>query len=670
MKEIKIKAQNISVQSYPKKKYLYGNKKVVFFFEDETIPNVNSYFLQPGISFEVTEEVTGILHATNPFFDKEPLGVVMVFMWVFHFEKNLWMKECPLDIMKTIYKSTEEERLDKRLLRGFSYSGNFDAVKRSNLTGRQVSKLCQILGVNATSDVVRAADLLNHQFNGHRNTSDTAVSNSSYKEDSDAYDLLVSMSLLHLSVSIQDNLVFLRLPEIKSADENLKISFLEVNNRFEYIDNDSYEREPLLENLCEEQLSSVDTSMKNGVSYITGSAGRGKSSTIMEIIRRSAKTMICTPTHAARKVVARRMKMSGVSEFCSVDVIAYIQIHAKKYSEGERCSNSPRYAREEYLFGKMKDLETLVVEEASMVDIVSISKLIRSMVDAFPSMIRIVFVGDTNQLRSIGKGNILDDLITSKSIPGTILSINHRSGALSKNIDCILNGNMEDIVEEKGKFEVLYVDEVSTDTDEDGTTRHVAPTVVSEMVRVYAQMGHQTHSICYTHKELDLVNEGFHNIHGKLLDLTPGLKIRVKSPSLVLGSTVYGNDLLVLESSSIRKGVIHLELREWSRTKQSPSDDTFSAHVVKNKLNQAFSVGYSTTCHSFQGDEADAIVIHAVQNCKYFDRMALYTAASRARELIVLVTIRGRGNWGQIMSRVNDERVSCLSYVLDDDILS
>ncbi|CAM9731286.1 unnamed protein product, partial [Ectocarpus fasciculatus] len=374
--------------------------------------------------------------------------------------------------------------------------------------------------------------------------------------------------------------------------------------------------------LCEEQLASVELSMSNGISYITGSAGRGKSSAIMEIIRRSSGTIIATPTHAARKVVQRRVEKNNLQQYCRADVVSYIKTHASKYD----------------LFS-ISVMETLILDEVSMIDVVAAHEMIRSLLRAFPTIIRIVFVGDTNQLRSAQKGNLLDDLIKSK-IPGSTLTINHRSGSLSRNIDCILEGRADDIVMEPGKFEVLTVDDVKMAVDSSGLVIHVADKVASEMTRIEEERGFQTHSMCYMHREIDTLNSVFRRKHGPLQKMKTGLKIRVKDPSKIHGPTLYGNDLLTVVSSKFKRGIVSIRLREWSRTKNAPQGPKFRVCVSKSSLDQAFTMGFSTTCHAFQGDESDAVVIHAVQNCRYFDRLALYTAVSRARELIVLVTVK------------------------------
>ena len=68
--------------------------------------------------------------------------------------------------------------------------------------------------------------------------------------------------------------------------------------------------------------------------------------------------------------------------------------------------------------------DILIVDEMSMVDMF----LFRLLVKSIDSTKHIVFVGDQNQLPSVGAGNIYHDLIASKAFPTTQLNTIHRQG--------------------------------------------------------------------------------------------------------------------------------------------------------------------------------------------------------------------------------------------------
>lgn len=606
------------------------------------------------------------------------------FLWHLNFESNLWMKECPRSLLDEIVKIIEDEpqKIDEICLKGFSYAGKFGKDKKSSLYKTQIQKLCLCMNQRANSVILRASDLLNNKSFGHIYTPDTAITNNSYNRDKPAYEILCSFELM-CKDTMKNGEVFLRLPEIKRADETLKNIFSVINYRFFdlYEPDKNSDIKKVGETLCNEQIKAVDNSMSNGVSYITGSAGRGKSSAIMEIIRRSSSTIICTPTHAARKVIKKRIEKTNLEEFCRADVGAFMQIHSKKYVNGKRCYSSSATKREKYLFEIAIDpdfpLETLVIEESSMMGIIATSNIIQYMTNAFPTLHRIIFVGDTKQLPSIGKGNVLEDLIRCSYVKGSTLTINHRSGSLSHNIDCILEGRPNDIILEDGKFEIKYVDEVEHVFDEltEKTNSYVTDHVVDEMVRLRKKKGYRTHTLCYMNSEVSRVNTCVSKLPrvGDLKDLKKGYKVRVKSPQYLTGdeeSDICKNDILnIMGFTLLNNNKIDILLRDWPRTNNLEPSPVFNAIVYKDKLDVAFESGFATTVHSFQGDESDAIVVHAVKNCKYYDRLALYTAVSRARSMVSLVTIRGDKDWKSIVNSLNPVRISCLSETLDDKFI-
>lgn len=416
--------------------------------------------------------------------------------------------------------------------------------------------------------------------------------------------------------------------------------------------------------------------MTNAVSYIAGSAGRGKSSTIMDIIRRSESTIVCTPTHAARKVVQKRVAKTGLEPKCRVEVASFINCHAHKYKNGKRDPSCyPATPREFELFELFTEgeLETLVVEESSMIDTISLHRVLDSIMKGFPSLKRVVFVGDPNQLRSISKGNVLHDIINSGAIPGTTLRINHRSGTLSRNIDCILEGTFDDIVTSPKKFDVMVVKNMDTVVD-DKKTRYYAAHKVMQEYRDHVEEGFQVHVVSYMNEEVDRINKAIKgNYFPKMSSsFQKGCKVRVKNPDLIKGC-VHKNDIVEIITRETSKcgNMFVFSIREWSRTRHSVPMDPFQITIFKKNVHKALELGYSTTCHSFQGDEADVIIIHAVKNCKFFDRLALYTAASRARDRIILVTTDDSYNdWESIVDSLNPERVSCFGKILNDKFIN
>lgn len=153
--------------------------------------------------------------------------------------------------------------------------------------------------------------------------------------------------------------------------------------------------------LSELQKHAVVSSLKNGVSVITGGPGTGKTTiinTILYILNAAGiKTALAAPTGRA----AKRM-----SETTGEDASTIHRLLEYYYSEGD----------DEMRFGRTEenplDYQCIIVDEMSMVDIL----LMEALLLAVRNGTRLIFVGDADQLPSVGAGNVLRDIISSETV--------------------------------------------------------------------------------------------------------------------------------------------------------------------------------------------------------------------------------------------------------------
>ncbi|MBP8842206.1 MAG: AAA family ATPase, partial [Lachnospiraceae bacterium] len=146
--------------------------------------------------------------------------------------------------------------------------------------------------------------------------------------------------------------------------------------------------------LDERQRLAVSEAVNNGLTIITGGPGTGKTTTIRTIIRYFEKEgldiLLAAPTGRA----AKRMKEATGCEAKTVHRLLELSGMV-----GEGATS----------FGRNEDnpLETdvVIIDEVSMVDIFLMKSLLRALV---PGM-RLILVGDVNQLPSVGPGNVLRD---------------------------------------------------------------------------------------------------------------------------------------------------------------------------------------------------------------------------------------------------------------------
>jgi exodeoxyribonuclease V alpha subunit len=149
--------------------------------------------------------------------------------------------------------------------------------------------------------------------------------------------------------------------------------------------------------LSEEQKKAVSEIIESPISILTGGAGVGKTTTVKLLLKLlenlGKEILLTTPTGRA----AQRMK-----EVSSYGVKTIHRLLEWNPQEKGFLKNEVNQLKGDFL----------IVDETSMVDIFLMSSLIKSV----PSGMQILFIGDTEQLPSVGAGSVLKDLIDSRTI--------------------------------------------------------------------------------------------------------------------------------------------------------------------------------------------------------------------------------------------------------------
>ncbi|MDR0405661.1 MAG: ATP-dependent RecD-like DNA helicase [Clostridiales bacterium] len=191
--------------------------------------------------------------------------------------------------------------------------------------------------------------------------------------------------------------------ELQSAARLAKIasvSFVQTDLETERIIAD-IEREQRI-TLAGRQREAVLASLKNGAMVITGGPGTGKTTIINAIIRvmehLGKRIMLAAPTGRA----AKRM-----SELCGTEAKTLHRLLEVGFAEE---SGSMTFSRNDE---NPLDCDVLIVDEMSMVD----TLLLYAVLKAVKSGTRLIMVGDSDQLPSVGAGDVLRDVIASGSLP-------------------------------------------------------------------------------------------------------------------------------------------------------------------------------------------------------------------------------------------------------------
>lgn len=173
--------------------------------------------------------------------------------------------------------------------------------------------------------------------------------------------------------------------------------------------------------LDEGQANAVRACVNSNVSIITGGPGTGKTTTLDTLLyflekKCNMEVTMCAPTGRAAKRMTEQTKR---------DASTIHSLSLKKTSNDFKAFRSKRHV--------------IVADESSMVDVT----VLKMLLDLCDVSTKIVFVGDVDQLPSIGAGQILRDMIESEAITTARLSTIHRQSGDSNiitNAHAIING--------------------------------------------------------------------------------------------------------------------------------------------------------------------------------------------------------------------------------------
>ena len=377
--------------------------------------------------------------------------------------------------------------------------------------------------------------------------------------------------------------------------------------------------------LTSQQLQAVDMALAHGVSILTGGPGTGKTTTCRAIIDklmlRGKRIGMCAPSgKAARRITE------------STDHPAYT-IHTLLGAAFDLDTGGFYFT-----YGPDSPLpfDYVIVDETSMVSI----DLMASLIKATKEGSQILFVGDQDQLPSVGPGAVLRDMLISKVIPHTELDIIHRnSGAIVRACHEIKHGRS-------------FVPPAALDLDAGDNLRHVEVKseekileVIVDLVKerlpkygfnpvwdiqVIAPLRERTRLSC---ENLNTVlQDALNPVKGKIDEETGGngtrkLKFRV------------GDKVINTKNTNSKEGefIANGDIGEMTSEKGvrffSPDRD---AEIGDGKLDLL--LAYAITCHRFQGSESPVVIIPVHPSFGFFvDRSWIYTAISRAKSICITV---------------------------------
>ena len=207
--------------------------------------------------------------------------------------------------------------------------------------------------------------------------------------------------------------------------------------------------------LSEKQKEAIETVNDNNVSIITGGPGTGKTTIIKSIIQiyqaKGKKVVLCAPTGRAAKRITETTGEDASTLHRLLEIGKFDDdIFLKKQNDYQ---------------GTPIDADVVIVDEVSMVDMFLMNYLVSSLYKGT----KLVLVGDSDQLPSVGPGSVLKDLIESEVIETIHLDKVFRQAAKSQivvNAHRVNEGEYflsKDELEEDSKQDFFVINESNPD---------------------------------------------------------------------------------------------------------------------------------------------------------------------------------------------------------------